>query len=114
MAEYVEITETHRHALYTHVECLCGTTAAIPEGGIFPLCARCGRRMVCPDPERVTLLVAGATADRDPIPGRGRRYSDAGLLAGLEARKMPTEPQDWPQVDPGDGGLVAVPPWEAR
>lgn len=99
-------------ALYTHVECLCGRTAAIPEGGFFPLCGSCGRRMVCPSKGRANLQVAGATGHLHGIPGHLRRYTDEQLHEGLAARGFPSLPQDWPEVPSPAGGSISLPPWE--
>ena len=103
---------------WTRVECLCGKVAAIPEGGFFPLCASCGRRMVAPGEGRVVYDFAalphprfGPDADEEFV-GRGRAYSDQQLAEVLAARSWPVESQDWPRVPSPDGGSYTVPPWE--
>lgn len=120
--------------LLVRVECLCGTVAAIPEAGHFPLCGCCGRRMVTlpfgdaggPRRERGLGYVAELRLEQDAAKlatdrgctDRERRYSDDDLQAGLTERGWPVESQaeSWPQrprVDMDDGSTYGVPPWEA-
>jgi hypothetical protein len=108
--------------LLTRVECLCGRSAAIPEGGYFPLCGRCGRRMVAPattdrvnyvsEPLETTEAVRRHVASEDGYAGHVRVYPDETLIAVLTERDWPIEPQPWPKVDSPDGVRYATPPWE--
>lgn len=117
--------------LLVRVECLCGAIAAIPEGGLFPLCGRCGRRMVCPlrggpgDINNTWAYIAKMTPESDAahlpreIPnaaefdaGRQRKYSDEHLREALEHRGWPVDPQPWAAHPSPDGGSYTAPPWE--
>lgn len=118
--------------LLVRVECLCGTIAAIPEGGFFPLCGQCGRRMVCPsrpgrgDHGHVRAYVATLMPEGEAVKvDRGeemsedewrtnhvREYADEDLVARLEATGWPTEAQPWPARPSPDGLTYTAPPWE--
>jgi hypothetical protein len=113
--------------LWQRVECMCGRCAAIPEGGFFPLCGGCGRRMVAPPPdERVHYVSEGLSLDEavrrhnegqngelhGPIPGHAPQYSHVALFKALRERKWPTDAQDWPKIPMPDGHSSRVPPWE--
>jgi hypothetical protein len=122
--------------LLVRVECLCGAVAAIPEGGHFPLCGLCGRRMVTvplgdggqgPRAERGMGYTAELMREAEAVKRstdkelrvRDRVYSDEDLRASLEKRGWPVEDQSpaWPQrprLDMDDGSTYGVPPWETQ
>lgn len=119
--------------LLVRVECLCGTVAAIPEGGQFPLCGKCGRRMVCPlrldgdgqwTGNQVLAYAAEIGEEQDIVRRVRSSYSEEkeqdrspwygrGLLReALVERGWPTERPPWPEIPCGGGNTYTPPPWE--
>lgn len=115
--------------LLVRVECLCGTIAAIPEGGTFPLCGHCGRRMVCPlrgepgDINNVVAYVAARMTETEAVKERKTSpeewliqghaiYTPEHLIARLESMGWPVEGQPWPERVNSADYTISAPPWE--